>query len=476
VALNGALAQQYMYRLITFTVTRTNKFFNSRFTSLYNQVLLLCCQPGSLIRNILRCHKQSPGLALKKHIMSDSYLQQHVHPNTLTNSNSLRAYETQKITLVGMVLDILLGVAKIAVGMIAHSHALIADGIHSFTDAATDVMVIAITWVAHQDPDEDHPYGHGKFETLGTVLLGSTLIAVAGAMAYDSIYRFFSADIDIIPEWPALLVVSLSIIGKEWVYRYTLRAGKRLNSDLLIANAWHSRSDALSSVVVLIALLGVMAGFLWLDALATVVIALLIARIGWSLAWNSLKELVETSVPREIIDEMRNLIFAVEGVQDSHFLRGRFVGPSILLDVHIQVAPTISVSEGHQIGNAVMLRLSEHNKSVSDITLHIDAEEDLIIAKQIASVKTLPNRTQIQQELTNRWQSFIPAEKIINIQIHYLKEKIQLEVMLALRIDDINEKLIIDLNNAVNDLPWLSSVKFWNALPAVPTNSPNPQK
>jgi len=394
---------------------------------------------------------------------SHSELHHSHHHYHARHDHSARAIDTQKVTLVGMVVDIFLGIAKITVGIMAHSHALIADGIHSFTDAATDVMVILITRVSHMDPDEDHPYGHGKFETLGTVILGSALIAVAGAMAYDSAYRLLFMDIDVTPEWPALLIASLSIISKEWIYHYTLRAGKRLNSELLIANAWHSRTDALSSIVVLLALIGAMAGYLWLDAVATIIIAIVIGKIGWSLAWDSLKELLETSVPKQQVDEFMAVILAVEGVKDCHSLRARHVGPDIILDVHIQVAPTISVSEGHQISNAVMLKLRESNELVTDITLHIDAEEDLLIAEQIASVKSLPDRIEIEETLHRRWQDLIASEQILNIQIHYLQRKVFLEVMLALPARDKETRLLEDLNSKTSDLPWLESIKYWIA-------------
>ena len=360
-----------------------------------------------------------------------------------------------------MLLDIVLGITKVAVGVVAHSHALVADGIHSFTDAATDIMVILITRIAHQDPDEDHPYGHGKFETLGTVILGSLLIAVAGAMAYDSIYRLLFTDLMVIPEWPALLAACLSIVGKEWAYRYTLQAGKKLNSDLLIANAWHSRTDALSSVVVLIALLGVIAGFSWLDAAATIIIAVLVAKIGWDLAWDSLKELVETSLPKEKTDEMKSLILSVEGVKGSHFLRGRYVGPSIVLDIHVQVEPKISVSEGHQIGLAVMLRLKEHIDHINDITLHIDAEEDLSVDDQMSSAKILPNRAQVMRELEQRWLSVISTVQILEVNLHYLQQKIQLDVMLDTGPTQLTPEVMAELRYAVKNLPWLDSIKFW---------------
>ena len=157
-----------------------------------------------------------------------------------------------KVTIIGALIDTLLGLLKIGVGLVSHSSALIADGIHSLSDLFTDLIVIVILRISHKGPDENHPWGHGYFETVGTALLGSILIAVAGAMAYDSTLNLLSNETLPIPEWPALAAALLSIILKEWIYQYTVRIGRKIGSDLLIANAWHSRTDAISSVVVFI--------------------------------------------------------------------------------------------------------------------------------------------------------------------------------------------------------------------------------
>ncbi|WP_277253802.1 cation diffusion facilitator family transporter [Neptunomonas phycophila] len=171
-----------------------------------------------------------------------------------------RKSEAQKVTIIGAILDTCLGFAKIIIGLLSNSSALVADGIHSFSDLLTDFVVVFVFHISSEEPDENHPWGHGRFETIGTVILGGVLIAIAGAMAFDSILNLINSQTLASPTWPALVVAGLSILSKEWIFRYTLATGKRLKSDLLIANAWHSRTDSFSSIVVLIGIIGYMAG------------------------------------------------------------------------------------------------------------------------------------------------------------------------------------------------------------------------
>ena len=155
-----------------------------------------------------------------------------------------RTKEAIKATWIGAFFDAILGVSKIIVGFLFFSHALIADGIHSLSDLLTDFMVVVIVKISHAEPDEDHPYGHERFETIGTVVLGFLLVAVAGAMAYESAQNLFNVEDAKIPGWPALAIAFASIVIKEALFRYTLAVGKRIKSDLLIANPWHRRTDS----------------------------------------------------------------------------------------------------------------------------------------------------------------------------------------------------------------------------------------
>jgi cation diffusion facilitator family transporter len=263
---------------------------------------------------------------------------------------------TRNVTLVGSALDLTLGIAKIIVGTLAHSQALIADGIHSLSDLGTDFMVLYAARHAHRKPDREHPYGHGRIETAATVALGIALVAVAAGIAWDSLRRLFDPDLLLQPGPLALTVAIISVLSKEWIYHYTMRVARRLNSNMLKANAWHSRSDAISSVVVVIGIIGVMLGYPFLDAVAAVVVALLIAKIGWDLTWSSLRELIDTALDAEEVKRIRDSIMKVDGVRTLHMLRTRRSGGSAFVDVHILVDPQVSVSEGHQIGERHQVR------------------------------------------------------------------------------------------------------------------------
>ncbi|MEX2327257.1 MAG: cation diffusion facilitator family transporter, partial [Pseudomonadales bacterium] len=220
--------------------------------------------------------------------------------------------KTQQLLIISGVVDFVLGALKVTVGIVANSHALIADGIHSFTDLVTDVMVWAFNRIGVQAPDEDHPYGHARFETFGTFVLGSLLIIVAGYITYESVTRLMSIATVPIPTWPALMAALISIGAKEWLYQITRRLGERVRSKLLIANAWHHRSDSLSSVIVLIGVGGAMMGILWLEMLAAIGVALMIGHIGFQLAHQSVLELVDTAQSESYVEEIQNTIKGVE--------------------------------------------------------------------------------------------------------------------------------------------------------------------
>src|SRR5690554_1156270 len=281
-----------------------------------------------------------------------------------------------KVTLIGMVLDAFLGILKVIGGTLFHSQALVVDGVHSFTDVVSDAVVLFIMRVSRKAPDDNHPYGHQRIETLGTMLLGSLLIAVGAALAWENILRLTSGEEQLVPGWPVLVAAAVSVGSKEWIYRYTRRVGIRIRSDLIIANAWHSRTDAFSSVVVLVSTIGAMLGLVWLDVVAAVVIALIIIHIGWKFTWDSVKELVDTGLSEEDTNMLKTIAMATDGVRNVHELRSRRMGHDILLDIHLVVRPEISVSEGHQIGMKVVAGMREALGNILDINFHIDAEND----------------------------------------------------------------------------------------------------
>jgi len=336
----------------------------------------------------------------------------------------------RNVTLVGSVVDLVLGVGKISTGFISNSQALIADGIHSLSDLGTDVVVLVAAKHANREADENHPYGHGRIETLSTVILGVALIFVAIGIAIDATLRLISQEY-MMPTNVALIVAMISIVAKEAIYHYTIHYAKKLKSKMLEANAWHSRSDSISSVVVVIGILGTMAGVEYLDALAAIVVSVIIIRIGWKFAWSSMQELVDTGLDQAVIEKINVIISNVSGVEDMHFLRTRSMGSDALVDVHIQVNAELSVSEGHQISETVRYQLISNIEEISDVMVHIDPEDD---EDDMSKCCKLPLREKLLAELKQEWQTISASKSISKITLHYLDGKISVELFIPLKL------------------------------------------
>ncbi len=350
----------------------------------------------------------------------------HHHHAHLNELNEERYQEARKVTLVGSAVDLLLGVAKIVVGVTASSQALIADGIHSFSDLATDGLVLFAVKHGRREADEKHPYGHGRIETLTTVILGVALIGVAIGIAYDASLRLMHPDLLMHPGWLALVVATISIVSKEAIYQYTIRTAEKHNSNLLRANAWHSRSDAISSVIVVIGILGSMAGFEYLDALAAIGVGLMVGKIGFDLAWQSTQELIDTAMEPEEIEQITKAIQSVDDVVALHMLRTRRMGSDGLVDVHILVNPKISVSEGHRVSDTVRAQIMREVEAVTDVMVHIDPEDD----EKAAPCSGLPLRKEVLELLKQRWQGLEAAKYVEETVLHYLDGKIHVELLL----------------------------------------------
>ncbi len=373
---------------------------------------------------------------------------------------SARYRDTRFITWVGAGVDLLLAAIKIVIGWIAHSQALIADGIHSLSDLLTDFMVLFAARHSHREADEEHPYGHGRIETAMTVALGVALFLVAGGITLDAVDRlFFGGELARL-EAIALGAAALSVLVKEGLFHYTRHYARRHRSPMLEANAWHHRSDAISSLVVIVGVAGAMGGYPWLDAVAAVVVAVMIARIAWELIWQSVRELIDTALEKEEIARIRETIHDVEGVEALHMLRTRRSGGDALVDVHIQVDPRISVSEGHQIGEAVRRRLLEDLDFVTDVTVHIDPEND-----ETASPNDgLPLRSELMDRLRAAWSRVTGRPDLVrDVILHYLDGRIHVDLVLdpgIIRcrdgeVDDLGQRL----REALQALPEVGQVR-----------------
>lgn len=334
---------------------------------------------------------------------------------------------TRRVTLVGSVVDGVLGALKLGVGMVGQSQALVADGVHSLSDLVTDILVIWAAKQSHSGPDQNHPYGHERIETLATIVLAVALLAVAVGFFYDAAGRLISPDRLQQPGSWVLIAAMISVVAKEAIYHYTLRAARLINSNLLRANAWHSRSDAASSVIVLVGVLGVMSGFEYADALASMGVSVMIGWVGWKFGREGVDELIDTSVDADLLKDIQQAMVQVEGVMDVHQIRTRKMAGKIIMDAHITVKSMISVSEGHRIGDAVEQVLHQRFSDLSDTTIHVDYEDD---AQQRLAYE-LPLRGAVLQDMALAFlehQVGVTVEDFLEVKLHYLNGSIELEL------------------------------------------------
>ncbi len=341
------------------------------------------------------------------------------HQSIMTQHD--RYWQAKKVTLIGALFNAFLGFIKLIGGFLFHSHALVADGAHSFSDLITDVMVLFASKYGSLDADESHPYGHQRIETAATLFL-SLLLCLAGfGIAWDAFESLLEATTTM-PSWLALPIICSSILINEGLFHYTRHVGSKINSPLIMANAWHHRSDAASSLVVLVGLIGSLAGFGYLDSVAALIVGLMIIKMGWNYGWNSVKELVDTAVSAELLAQIEQVIQNVHGVERIHQLRSRSMGNDVLIDVHIMVSPKISVSEGHYIAQHVHQALVTQIATVNDVIVHVDHEDDEISSPSLH----LPSRKVLQEQLLN--EVHIDFPQILFWNVHYLDGTISIDI------------------------------------------------
>ncbi|MBD3401971.1 cation diffusion facilitator family transporter [candidate division GN15 bacterium] len=283
-----------------------------------------------------------------------------------------------RVTLVGLVLNLLLIGLKLFGGIVGRSQALIADAVHSASDLFGDgVVLLGLKW-GRKEADADHPYGHGKIETIAGFVVGLILLAAAGSIAYNAIASIYEHE-GRTPSSIAIIVAVISIGSKEAVYWYTRAVGRRIRSTAVIANAWHHRTDALSSVAVLIGLIASQINPNWFlaDSIAALVVSLFLMHTCWSLLWGALRELSDIAPERRILAELKERAARVPGVMQVHDLKARHSGPNLLVEMHVVVDGRISVYDGHEIAREVRVRLLEDIDAVSDVLVHLDPDSEM---------------------------------------------------------------------------------------------------
>ncbi len=342
-----------------------------------------------------------------------------------------RYQDSQKVNWIGTGADAVLTVIKIAFGMAGHSQSLVADGFHSFADVIADLVVLFATNRGKEGPDAEHPYGHARIETAASVVMGLVLFIIAVGLMWDAIERLFHPAQLLVPSHTPLYIAGFAMLVKESLYWYTMAMARRYRSPLLRANAWHHRSDSISSLVVLVGVAGTLAGLHYLDAIGAVVVGLLIVHVAWELSSNAVRELVDTGLSKEQVDAIRRAILAVDGVQTLHLLRTRHMGSNALVDVHITLSNSaISVSEGHQVSEEVRAKLIQEIDEVADVTVHIDPEDD----EQQSSCTHLPLRDKILTRLDKVWAEVDAVRHMREVVIHYLDGQVHVDVVMPLSV------------------------------------------
>lgn len=291
--------------------------------------------------------------------------------------NKLQISEVRRVTLVGLVINVALSALKFAAGILGNSQAVVADAVHSLSDTATDVAVLVGVKFWSKPPDECHPYGHRRIEFLVTIFIGLLLAAVALGLVYNALSTLHAVQTKP-PGAIAFFAAVLSISTKELLYRWTITKGREIKSTALIANAWHHRSDGLSSIPAAVAVAGaaLVPRLSFLDHLGAIVVSMFILQAAWKIVRPSVEQLVDRGAPEEICRGIEQLAFATPCVQDVHAIRTRHIGSGIEVDLHVLVDPALTVEEGHEISEEVKRRLIEYVSDVVDVVVHLEPYEE----------------------------------------------------------------------------------------------------
>jgi len=294
-------------------------------------------------------------------------------------AHSLPEQLIRKVTWIGVSVNVALAVFKLAAGIYGDSQAVIADGIEALLDVFTVLLVYAGSRFWSRPPDDCHPFGHGRMETLVAVIIGVSLVGAAVGIGWESIATLHEKH-GTPPGWIAAIAAFTSIIGKEILYRWTLSVGRRIKSVAIIATAWHYRSDAFSSVPVVIAVTGaiLLPSWTFLDHLGAVVVSMFILHAAFKITWPSLKELIDVGAPAEVRRRIRDIACASRGVLQVHDIRTRYIGTSIQVDLHVIVDGGLTVRQGHDISREVEARLVRDIEDVVDVVVHVEPPEEAL--------------------------------------------------------------------------------------------------
>ncbi len=339
------------------------------------------------------------------------------------NPASERYRSAQRVTWISVAVNVILTVLQIVIGLIGKSSALVADGLHSLSDLLCDFLVLFANRHGSKDADEDHPYGHGRIETATTLVLGVILMGTGTMLLWGAAQRLQDPSALQTVHVMTLWVAGLTLVCKEGLFRYMLHVARKLNSRMLEANAWHARSDAASSAIVVVGIAGNLAGVTSLDLLAAALVAAMIFRMGWKQAYHALMELIDTSLDEKDVAAIRATLLATPGVRDMHELRTRRMGDRALVDAHVLVDPKISVSEGHYVAETARARVVKIHDAL-DVMIHIDPEDDSAVKRSLH----LPPRETLLAHLEQQLGMPLPLSS--RTVLHYLDGRVEADIFL----------------------------------------------
>ena len=329
-----------------------------------------------------------------------------------------------KVTFVGIVANLTLSVIKFIGGIFGNSTAMVADAVHSVSDLLTDGIVLVTHKIGQKPKDEDHPYGHGRAETLGTTAVGFFIISAGIGLAYEA-WNIIQSGSPHIPQLLAAGTALISILIKEWLFRYTHSVGEKSNSSLLLANAWHHRSDAISSIAALVGIIGAMMGFPMLDPIAAAMVAFMIMKVGYELTLGGFRDLMDTALSEKDTRKIQVVIDDISGVIKSHDLRTRKIGGEILMDVHIQVDSDLTVTEGHEVAERVRRKLIKSYPNTQDVLVHVDGYDD----SEVESIYNI-SRDDVELLVAPILANMDGKLKKTQLRVHHLKGKNIVELYL----------------------------------------------
>ena len=380
---------------------------------------------------------------------------------TPPHSDTERERIIRRATLTGLAVNLFLVAAQVVVGVAANAFSLLADATHTLADLMADGLVLFANKRGGEPADREHPYGHGRIETVASMALGALLMAVGAGFLMASVDR-----IQHLGELPAihpaaLVMAVLTLLAKEGLFRFLRRVARRVRSSMVEANAWHARSDAASSLVVAVGIGGSIAGYPVLEPLAAVLVGVMILRMGWRLALQAVRELIDTGLDAEETGELRSALLETSGVMGVHDLRTRRMGPRVLVDAHVQVDPRITVSEGHRVAESARARLLRIRSDVQDVLVHVDVEDDLLPPVGLR----IPRRDELVATVRELVGERGPEPE--RVQLHYLGGEVEIEVFMPPGWNGHDEHDLAELRRrvegALTGQPYLRCVRFFES-------------